>query len=569
MEKNRPEIEVTVNGPYKVSGDVAITPKRMVLSTLGDPVTWATGSTLPHDSLLVLLCRCGRSDNKPFCDGTHETWDFDGTETDTNEPFVERKKTYEGPGLTVHRVGEICQHASFCANQVTDWYQMLPGTDNVTERGQVIGMIEHCPSGALVYEFGDEIVEPDLPIAISPIDDGPLWVTGGMKITRSDGGELEIRNRVTLCRCGRSNNKLLCDGTHFEIGFEAKVAPQKQLVEIARGMSRGVTRRILVGVGDTTGSEVYAIAGLIAEVAGADVKAVHVGDGGTDSNVLLSKASTILTEAGDVSRNLVTEIRSGHPAATLESTAEEMDAGLIVLGRGGTEVGRVTHQVSYRSPCDVLVVADHESRSLQYQRILIATDGSKTADRAAKRGYALARALGAMVDLVFVGHPRTGEIILDDTISAYGEGVGTNPIQLRGDPVDLILETASTVDADLIVVGNLGMTRTRVLLGSSVPGGVIKDARVDVLLCRTVRQLESELEPGEGGVVERDGEQIAAYADEVGDLHLMSARCTHLGCVVAWNPGDKRFECPCHGSTFGPLGEVVSGPATKSLRPIE
>lgn len=568
MDDNRPEIEVTSNGPYKVSGDIAITAKRMVLSDLGDPVTWATEDTVPHDSP-VYLCRCGRSGNKPFCDGTHETWDFDGTETDSNEPFMERKKTYEGTGLTVHRVGKICQHASFCTNQTTDWYQMLPDTDDVTQRGQVIGMIEHCPSGALVYEFRGEIIEPDIPVAVSPVEDGPLWVTGGVKITRSDGLEMEVRNRVTLCRCGQSKNKPLCDGTHFETGFEAKVAPQKQPVEIASGRVRGVARRIVVGVGDATGAEVYSTAGMIAAAAGAEVKAVHVGADSDQGEALLSLAASTVAGAGADPERLVTELRSGHIAGSLESAAEEMDAGLIVLGRGGGEVGRVTHQVSYRSPCDVLVVTDHEGRVPKYRRIVIATDGSKTADRAAKRGYALARALGATVDLVFVGHPETGDLILDDTISDYGAGVETIPIQLRGDPVQLILEAATTSDADLIVVGNKGMTRTRVLLGSSVPGGVIKDARVDVLLCRTVRQLESELEPGEGGVIERHGEQMAAYVDEGGDLHLMSARCTHLGCVVAWNPSESTFDCPCHGSMFSPSGEVLKGPAAKPLREVD
>ncbi|HEX6285878.1 MAG TPA: (4Fe-4S)-binding protein, partial [Acidimicrobiia bacterium] len=108
------------------------------------------------------------------------------------------EKVYEGIGIKVHRVGPICQHAGFCANQTTDWFQMLPDTDDITVKGRVIDMIEHCPSGALVCEIDDEIIEPDYPKAISPVEDGPYWVTGGVTIERSDGVTLEVRNRVTL-----------------------------------------------------------------------------------------------------------------------------------------------------------------------------------------------------------------------------------------------------------------------------------------------------------------------------------------------------------------------------------
>ena len=82
-----------------------------------------------------------------------------------------------------------------------------------------MAMIERCPSGALSYEVEGDAVEPDLPIEVSVVPNGPLWVTGGIPVERSDGEPVEVRNRVGLCRCGQSNNKPLCDGSHKEAGF--------------------------------------------------------------------------------------------------------------------------------------------------------------------------------------------------------------------------------------------------------------------------------------------------------------------------------------------------------------
>jgi CDGSH-type Zn-finger protein/nitrite reductase/ring-hydroxylating ferredoxin subunit len=573
LDTIRPEIVVTPNGPYEVTGDLAITPKRMVLSNQDEPLTWATEGRLPSGSP-TFLCRCGQSSNKPFCDGSHLTADFDGTETASTDTFAQRAKTYDSPGLTVHRVGRICEHASFCANMTTDWYQMLPDSADATVRGQVIGMIEHCPSGALTYELDGEPIEPDLPVAISPVEDGPLWVTGGVTITRSDGIPLEIRNRVTLCRCGHSANKPLCDGAHAKIGFEAKTpatASATDLHEETEDDSKGprVARQLVVGVNASTTDETYAVATMIAQAASSEVAVIHVGTESNESDHVLTNALGLIKDSGIPRDRLTSNLLTGHPSTALALGADDLDADLIILGRGGDQVGKVPHKVSYHAPCDVLLVSTRgELRSDAYRRILIATDGSATADRAAKRGYAFARALGASVELVFVGHPETGELIVADTIGVFGSGVDTKVWLLQGNPVQQILEKAEAVDTDLIVVGNKGMTRTRMLLGNSVPGGVLKGARSDVLLCRTVRQLESELEPGEGGVIERRGERLAAFVDETGALHLMSARCTHLGCVVGWDPTQKSFECPCHGSRFSPTGEPLSGPATKPLRPV-
>jgi CDGSH-type Zn-finger protein len=100
-------------------------------------------------------------------------------------------------------------------------WKSVGDTAESTVRAQVIAMIEHCPSGALTYRFdpdGDD-VEPLLPAAVAVLDDGPLWVTGGVPVTTSSGTALEVRNRTTLCRCGGSANKPLCDGSHKELGF--------------------------------------------------------------------------------------------------------------------------------------------------------------------------------------------------------------------------------------------------------------------------------------------------------------------------------------------------------------
>jgi glycine/D-amino acid oxidase-like deaminating enzyme/nitrite reductase/ring-hydroxylating ferredoxin subunit len=85
---------------------------------------------------------------------------------------------------------------------------------------------------------------------------------------------------------------------------------------------------------------------------------------------------------------------------------------------------------------------------------------------------------------------------------------------------------------------------------------------------RVVKRADVEsIEPGEGGVVGAGLGQRAVYRDEEGNLHALSARCTHLGCIVNWNRAERTWDCPCHGSRFGPRGEVIMGPAVRPLEP--
>ena len=74
-----------------------------------------------------------------------------------------------------------------------------------------------------------------------------------------------------------------------------------------------------------------------------------------------------------------------------------------------------------------------------------------------------------------------------------------------------------------------------------------------------------DLAPGEGKVVSRHGRQVAVSRDDDGVVHAVSARCTHLGCIVAWNDAERSWDCPCHASRFAPDGSVLQGPTVHPL----
>jgi nucleotide-binding universal stress UspA family protein/nitrite reductase/ring-hydroxylating ferredoxin subunit len=259
----------------------------------------------------------------------------------------------------------------------------------------------------------------------------------------------------------------------------------------------------------------------------------------------------------------------GRAGDALVAKADELDAGLIAMARGDAQpLSDLGRWLAKHAPCDLLLVAVRDRDPHEpYGRILIASDGSATADRAARKGLELAQEIDAPVTLVFVGHPATGKLVMEDTVAMYGEGVDVDIRLQQGNPAELILQTAKEVAADVLVVGNRGLQGAKGFILGSVPESVLDGADADVLLCRTVVQIASELAPGEGGVIERRGEKLAVFVDPKGEQHLFSARCTHLGCTVGWNPAEKTFDCPCHGSRFGSDGEVVNGPAARPLPP--
>ena len=212
-------IRVMKDGPYQVSG-VDLLKMRIKSNAAGRPVGWEHGPIIEH-GVSYQLCRCGHSSNKPFCDWAHSSKGFDGTETANLEPIAKQRKSYEGNRLILTDDKTICVHAGFCVTEKTEIWDLINETTNSEARAELIQMVRNCPSGHLEYlePLNDLPVEENLPKEIGVIEDGPLYVRGQIEVEAALGQTYEVRNRVTLCRCGASKNKPFCDGMHTEMGF--------------------------------------------------------------------------------------------------------------------------------------------------------------------------------------------------------------------------------------------------------------------------------------------------------------------------------------------------------------
>ena len=224
MDQQR--IKITPDGPYLVSGNVPLEEK--IIQAKGFGVEFKQGKTYPPMQNYA-LCRCGQSSTMPFCDGHHKHIDFDGSETASRQPFLEQAEFYEGSHLIMADVEALCAFARFCHGKHGDAWDLLESGDE-SYRDECLQSICECPAGRLVAldQETREPIEPAYEPSIVIMQDpsiycsGPIWVRGGIPIESADGTEYEIRNRVTLCRCGRSENKPFCDATHVSVGFSDK-----------------------------------------------------------------------------------------------------------------------------------------------------------------------------------------------------------------------------------------------------------------------------------------------------------------------------------------------------------
>lgn len=227
MTKIKVEVKVVVskNGPYLVSGEVPLAKQTIVADAQGGSQDWKESQPYPPQASYA-LCRCGHSNTKPFCDGSHTKIHFDGTETASRQPYSEQAQLMEGPVLNLTDAEALCAFARFCDPNGQVWNQVAE-TNEAKVRTTFLRQVNNCPSGRLVAwdRASGKPIEHALPVSIGIIEDpvegvsGPLWLRGGLPLVAADGFAYEIRNRVTVCRCGASKNKPFCDGSHAAVKF--------------------------------------------------------------------------------------------------------------------------------------------------------------------------------------------------------------------------------------------------------------------------------------------------------------------------------------------------------------
>jgi CDGSH-type Zn-finger protein len=218
------QIKITANGPYQVSGGVPLTERYPARSAYGEPLEWdPVGADLPERPVRqnYALCRCGNSANKPYCDGTHARIGFEGALTADRRPTADRRRTFVGEDVVMTDDPTLCIHIGFCTTRLSSVWKMIERTGDPEVKARLRTMVKHCPSGRLVVAPGEDAPAEELEFtpSVAIIPNGPLWVRGGIPVAAPDGFTYEVRNRVTLCRCGHSQNKPFCDGTHAEVGF--------------------------------------------------------------------------------------------------------------------------------------------------------------------------------------------------------------------------------------------------------------------------------------------------------------------------------------------------------------
>jgi len=216
------KIKIIKDGPYSVDGEIPVRDVTSIGSRDGGVLNYRKDKEYETSDTAKFLCRCGHSKNKPFCDGSHAKVGFDGTETDSRLPYDEEAEYVRGPVFDAMDNQKLCAVARFCDRGDGFWSAFENADDPVAKKyTEEVGC--QCSSGrfTLVDKKTGKKLEPKLEKEVYLVRDepaehlGPIYAKGEIQIIGADGFEYEVRNRVTLCRCGASQNKPFCDARHL------------------------------------------------------------------------------------------------------------------------------------------------------------------------------------------------------------------------------------------------------------------------------------------------------------------------------------------------------------------
>ena len=220
------KITVLKDGPLKVEGNVPL--KERTITPHDHGFEWTEGRTFDTEET-YFLCRCGKSENKPFCDGSHSKVNFDGEEVASKTPYEERAELYEGPDGGIDLADdERCALARFCHSYSgSEVWTLTSHSGDERAKEAVKFHATQCPAGRLTpYEKDGLPVEREFEPAVYIVQDpekgvsASIDVQGGIPLEDANGEPYELRNRYALCRCGGSENKPFCDATHVVTGFD-------------------------------------------------------------------------------------------------------------------------------------------------------------------------------------------------------------------------------------------------------------------------------------------------------------------------------------------------------------
>lgn len=166
---------------------------------------------------VTALCRCGKSKNMPYCDGSHAKEGL-CEEKDPKRKIPDQVKDYLGKDITVHFNLAVCSHNAACVKGLPEVFNVRKKpwimADNAPVE-KVIETIKKCPSGALSYSIdGVKYTNFSDNLEVLMQKNGPFQVKGGIEMKDEKATKPEIATQYELCRCGLSKNKPFCDGTH-------------------------------------------------------------------------------------------------------------------------------------------------------------------------------------------------------------------------------------------------------------------------------------------------------------------------------------------------------------------